>query len=72
MVASEEAEMGEAGCAACPWRAKFDARPRSLLGRLWRWHATICPGWRAYMRSLPEETKRDFVERYHLRADRFA
>ena len=31
--------MSEPGCATCSFRAKYDDRPKSLLGRLWRWHA---------------------------------
>ncbi len=64
--------MSETGCASCGWRAKHDERPRSLMGRLWRWHANFCPGWRTYMRSLPEDEKRLLVERYRLPPNRFA
>jgi hypothetical protein len=49
-----------------------DERPRSLLGRLWRFHANFCPGWKAYMSSLPDGEKRASIDRYALPADRFA
>ena len=40
------------GCETCGFRAKHDKNPKSLLGRLWRWHAgcmepTFAPGPRA-------------------------
>ncbi len=64
--------MSEPGCATCSFRAKYDAKPQSLLGRLWRWHAKFCPGWKAYMRSLPDDERREIVERYRFPADKFA
>ncbi len=64
--------MSEPGCATCAWRAKYDERPRSFLGRLWRFHANFCPGWKAFLRSLPDEERRTFIDRYNLAADRFA
>jgi hypothetical protein len=44
-------------CETCKLRARYDRNPKSLLGRLWRWHADWCPGWRAFMRSLAPEEK---------------
>ncbi len=54
------------GCATCTWRRKYDGKPRSILGRLWRFHANFCPGWRQYMHSLPEEEKRAFLKKYNF------
>ncbi len=71
-VPEEEAIMSASGCATCQWRKRYDQRPESFLGRLWRWHANVCPGWKSYMKSLPEEERRAFVERYRFRADKFA
>jgi len=68
----KEATMNESGCATCAWRAKYDEQPKSLVGRLWRWHANFCPGWKAFMKSLPDEEKRAYVEKYNFRADKFA
>ena len=34
-----------------------DNNPKSFLGRIWRWHTTWCPGWKAYMKSLPDEER---------------
>ncbi|WP_449245111.1 hypothetical protein [Desulfobacca acetoxidans] len=54
-------------CRQCPLRARYDCNPRSLLGRLWRWHANWCPGWRAYMNSLPEEERKALAQKYDLK-----
>jgi len=51
--------MGEHSCASCRLRAKYDSNPKSLLGRLWHWHARWCPGFRSYMLSLPETERRN-------------
>ena len=42
----------EPRCAECPLRRKAEARPKSLLGRFWRWHTSWCPGWKAYQEHL--------------------
>jgi hypothetical protein len=42
------------------------------MGRLWRGHADLCPGWKELMRSLPDEEKRAYVERHNFPADTFA
>lgn len=42
----------KARCADCPIRHRAEAQPRSLLERLWRWHTTWCPGWKAYQKQL--------------------
>ena len=55
------------GCETCAWRAKYDADPKSLLGRLWRWHAGWCPGWKKYVTSLPDEQRRELADRYGMR-----
>jgi len=56
----------EHSCADCAFRAKYDRNPRSLLGRLWRWHAGWCPGFTSYMRSLPEAERREIAKRYGM------
>ena len=58
--------MSESGCATCKWRQTYDEAPRSILGRLWRWHAGWCPGWKNYLRSLPEEEREAVVQRYGM------
>ena len=59
--------MSEPGCAKCPFRAKYDKNPKSILGRLWRWHIGFCPGWKAYMKSLPESERAKLRKKYNLK-----
>ena len=59
--------MTESKCEHCPWRAKYDQNPKSVLGRLWRWHTAWCPGWRSYLKSLTEEKKIEVAARYKSR-----
>jgi hypothetical protein len=54
-------------CETCGLRARYDRNPRSLLGRLWRWHAGWCPGFKKYMTSLPQEERTDLARRYGLK-----
>ena len=54
-------------CENCKLRAKYDTNPKSILGRLWRFHIKFCPGWRAYFWSLPHEKQQDYIERYGLK-----
>lgn len=58
--------MPELKCTNCGFRAKYDSNPKSLLGRFWRWHANWCPGWKAYITSLPDEEKIKVAEKYHF------
>ncbi len=41
-------------CETCPLRAKAEATPKSLISRIWHWHTTWCPGWKAYQKHLAE------------------
>ena len=68
----KEEEMSEAGCATCSFRAKHDENPRSFLGRVWRWHTNFCPGWKNYMKSLPDDEKQALIEKYNFPATKFA
>jgi len=54
------------GCENCGIRAKYDKNPKSLLGRLWRWHTGWCPGWKKYMKSLPDEERTALAEKYDM------
>jgi len=51
-------------CEKCSFRAKYDNNPRSILGRIWKWHIGFCPGWRSYLKSLPEEARHKLKEQY--------
>lgn len=53
-----------AGCDGCNLRAKYDKNPRSILGRIWKWHIKWCPGWKSYIKSLPDDQKKDMLEKY--------
>jgi hypothetical protein len=59
--------MAEVNCANCGWRAKYDNKPNSFLGRLWRWHINICPGWKIYFTSLSPEEKAKLAEQYKFK-----
>ena len=54
-------------CESCAFRARYDRNRKSILGRLWRWHASWCPGWRGYMRSLPEEQRAELAQKYDMK-----
>jgi len=51
-------------CADCPMRARYDRNPKSITGRIWKWHISWCPGWKAYLNSLPGETRTRICEQY--------
>lgn len=59
--------MAAAGCAECVFRARYDANPKSLLGRFWRWHINFCPGWKGYFTSLPQDEKAKLASMYGFR-----
>lgn len=54
-------------CENCKLRARYDKKPESFLGRLWHWHAGFCPGWKGYIKGLPEEKKLELLNRYNLK-----
>ena len=58
--------MADHASATCKFRATYDRKPRSFLGRLWRWHAGWCPGFKGYMLSLPEAERQALADRYNL------
>lgn len=35
-------------CETCGIRRYAEAHPQSAAARIWRWHTTWCPGWKAY------------------------
>jgi len=45
-------------CENCKWRQKSEAYPNSFMAKIWRWHTTWCPGWKAYQKSLNESDAR--------------
>ena len=58
--------MTESNCASCNFRGKYDKNPKSILGRIWRWHINWCPGWKSYMKSLTEEEKSEIKGKYNI------
>ncbi|MBP3785518.1 MAG: hypothetical protein J6I32_02730 [Bacteroidaceae bacterium] len=51
-------------CENCKFRAHYDRKPQSLLGRFWRWHINFCPGWKSYFTSLPREEREALRQKY--------
>jgi len=58
--------MANSSCESCKFRAKYDNNPQSLLGRLWRWHAGWCQGWKSYMTSLSVEEREALAQQYNM------
>jgi len=54
-------------CDECPLRAKYDKKPKSFIGRFWRWHINFCPGWKKYMSLLDEAEKIKVAQQYNLK-----
>jgi len=61
--------MADQNCENCGFRAKYDNNPKSFLGRLWKWHINWCPGWKAYLESLPNEKRMELFDKYELKKD---
>lgn len=53
-------------CENCKFRAHYDSKPHSLLGRFWRWHINYCPGWKSYFTSLPKDRQDELRQRYQF------
>ncbi len=58
--------MADQNCENCGFRAKYDNKPKSFTGRIWRWHINWCPGWKAYMKSLTNEKRIELADKYNL------
>ena len=56
--------MAESKCENCTLRAKYDAKPKSLMGRFWKWHIPFCPGWKSYIRSVSDEKREELFNKY--------
>jgi len=63
--------MPKHNCKKCPIRGRYDNNPKSILGRVWRWHINFCPGWKGYMKSLDGDTKQMIIEKYNLPSGKF-
>jgi hypothetical protein len=51
-------------CETCSFRARYDRNPRSILGRIWKWHIRWCPGWKGYIKSLADEERKKVLILY--------
>lgn len=60
-------DVTEKGCETCGLRKKYDANPKSLSGRFWRWHIKWCPGWKEYMMSLSKDERLSLARHYNLK-----
>jgi len=47
-----EKEAKQFNCEVCGLRKRAEEKPNSIMARLWRWHTTWCPGWKAYQEHL--------------------
>jgi len=36
-------------------KAKAEKNPQALMSRIWKWHTTWCPGWKAYQKELAQQ-----------------
>lgn len=54
-------------CETCKFRAKYDNNPTSFLGRLWRWHAGWCPGFRSYLMGMEEGRRKEIAGKYGMK-----
>ena len=59
--------MSDHNCENCAWRVKYDNKPKSFLGKLWRWHINFCPGWKSYMTSLTQDDKLALADKYSFK-----
>jgi len=59
--------MKEPNCPNCPMKKRYDRNPKSLLARIWKWHTGWCPGWKAYLRWLPDKEREEAFMKYGRR-----
>jgi hypothetical protein len=45
-------------------RSHYDRKPDSIISKIWKWHITWCPGWKSYLKSLPENEKSEIIKKY--------
>jgi len=53
-------------CEDCKFRAHYDEKPNSALGKFWRWHINFCPGWKSYFTRQSEEKKAELRKKYNF------
>ena len=57
-------ELKMSNCERCKLRGRYDNNPRSILGRIWKWHIGWCPGWKAYLKPLSDGERRKLKDQY--------
>ena len=60
--------MPDPRCSTCPMRARYDKNPKSILGRIWRFHINFCPGWKSYMKSVSDQERAELRAKYNLKS----
>jgi hypothetical protein len=38
-------------------REKAEKNPEALMSKIWKWHTTWCPGWKAHQKELAKSNK---------------
>jgi hypothetical protein len=38
-------------------RARAEKNPQAIMSKIWKWHTTWCPGWKAYQKELAKEAQ---------------
>lgn len=56
--------MGPLKCANCTFRGYYDKKPTSIIGKIWKWHTGWCPGWKSYIKSLPDAEREEVLNKY--------
>ncbi|MBV2110534.1 MAG: hypothetical protein B6D72_15595 [gamma proteobacterium symbiont of Ctena orbiculata] len=58
--------MAEHDCEHCKLRNRYDENPKSMVGRIWRWHINFCPGWKKYYFSLSDSERAELDSKYNF------
>ena len=58
--------MAQYPCEDCKFKANYDRNPKSVIGRIWRWHINFCPGWKQYFIHQTPEKQAELREKYHF------
>ena len=53
-------------CENCKIHAHYDKNPKSLMGRIWHWHISFCPGWKSYFTSQSPEKQAELRKKYQF------
>ena len=44
-------------CENCRLRKRAQAKPDALTSKIWLWHTSFCPGWKAYQKNLERRSE---------------